>query len=65
MPHLDILINNAAQTLRRPAQFFRHLFDQEYIPQSHLPSTQQHILATDTKLDYGLPRYNPTDLQVR
>lgn len=27
--HLDILINNAAQTIRRPPQFYKHLIDKE------------------------------------
>lgn len=28
-PHLDILINNACQTLRRPPAFYRHLIAAE------------------------------------
>jgi NAD(P)-dependent dehydrogenase (short-subunit alcohol dehydrogenase family) len=31
-PHLDILINNAAQTVRRPFSFYRHLLEGEPVP---------------------------------
>ncbi|GGH63151.1 NAD(P)-dependent dehydrogenase (short-subunit alcohol dehydrogenase family) [Filimonas zeae] len=32
-PHLDILINNAAQTVRRPPAFYRHLLEEtDYTP---------------------------------
>ncbi len=31
-PHLDILINNAAQTIKRPLAFYRHLLDREESP---------------------------------
>jgi NAD(P)-dependent dehydrogenase (short-subunit alcohol dehydrogenase family) len=31
-PHLDILINNAAQTISRPLEFYAHLLDKELIP---------------------------------
>ena len=44
-PHLDILINNAAQTIRRPAQFYSHLCGQEHTPVHRLPAEQQAILV--------------------
>lgn len=41
---LDILINNAAQTVRRPAGFYKHLMDKEDMPVSELPKFAQDIL---------------------
>jgi NAD(P)-dependent dehydrogenase (short-subunit alcohol dehydrogenase family) len=37
LPRLDILINNAAQTVRRPAGFYAHLVDRETRPDLELP----------------------------
>ncbi|SDD07285.1 SDR family NAD(P)-dependent oxidoreductase [Williamwhitmania taraxaci] len=38
---LDILINNAAQTVRRPAGFYTHLMDNELLPfHEHTPDVQ-------------------------
>lgn len=43
---LDILINNAAQTVRRPAAFYRHLIDGESPDAIRaLPGELQHLLA--------------------
>jgi len=41
---LDILINNAAQTVRRPAGFFQHLMDKEELPLDSLPPYAQDLL---------------------
>ncbi len=41
---LDILINNAAQTVRRPAGFYKHLMDKEEAPISALPERAQGLL---------------------
>ena len=41
---LDILINNAAQTVRRPVGFYRHLLDFENLPCRELPSELQALL---------------------
>jgi NAD(P)-dependent dehydrogenase (short-subunit alcohol dehydrogenase family) len=44
---LDILINNAAQTIRRPAAFYQHLFDFEQSNPDQLPAAiQQCLVAT-------------------
>ncbi|MGC2062870.1 MAG: SDR family oxidoreductase [Thermodesulfovibrionales bacterium] len=43
---LDILINNAAQTVRRPAGFYAHLMKNEIIGCSALPE-EAHRLLTD------------------
>ncbi|MDB4944596.1 MAG: L-fuco-beta-pyranose dehydrogenase [Labilithrix sp.] len=42
---LDILINNAAQTVRRPAGFYTHMLDLEQRPFDSLPPGVQSVLA--------------------
>ena len=42
---LDILINNAAQTVRRPAGFYQHLMANEELPIMELPRAAQDVLA--------------------
>lgn len=42
---LDILINNAAQTVRRPAGFFHHLMENELLPFNQLPKAAQDLLS--------------------
>ncbi len=41
---LDILINNAAQTVRRPAGFYKHLMANEETPIDQLPDLAQGLL---------------------
>jgi NAD(P)-dependent dehydrogenase (short-subunit alcohol dehydrogenase family) len=41
---LDILINNAAQTVRRPAGFYTHLMDKEDLDYNSLPLSAQQTL---------------------
>ena len=42
---LDILINNAAQTVRRPAGFYQHLMVNENVPIESLPKSAVDLLA--------------------
>ena len=42
---LDVLINNAAQTVRRPAGFYQHLLSKEESNISELPHNVQSILS--------------------
>lgn len=42
---LDVLINNAAQTVRRPAGFYKHLMANEERRYDELPKSVQQILA--------------------
>jgi NAD(P)-dependent dehydrogenase (short-subunit alcohol dehydrogenase family) len=43
---LDILINNAAQTVRRPPGFYAHMMEMEHLPfHQHTPEVQ-HLLAS-------------------
>jgi len=41
---LDILINNAAQTVRRPSGFYHHLMENEKLPVNQLPKLAQTLL---------------------
>ncbi len=41
---LDILINNAAQTVRRPSGFFKHLMEKEEAPLAELPDYVKDLL---------------------
>jgi hypothetical protein len=41
---LDILINNAAQTVRRPAGFYTHLMENEERSIASLPQQAQELL---------------------
>ena len=40
-PRLDIIVNNAAQTIRRPPAFYQHLMDFEALPFEALPAEIQ------------------------
>jgi NAD(P)-dependent dehydrogenase (short-subunit alcohol dehydrogenase family) len=42
---LDILINNAAQTVRRPSGFYQHLMTNEELTLKQLPAETQEILT--------------------
>ncbi|WP_416441905.1 SDR family NAD(P)-dependent oxidoreductase [Leeuwenhoekiella sp. A16] len=42
--NLDILINNAAQTVRRPAGFYQHLMEKEEMPLDELPKYISNLL---------------------
>ena len=41
---LDVLINNAAQTVRRPSGFYKHLMGMEVQPYDSLPARAQELL---------------------
>jgi NAD(P)-dependent dehydrogenase (short-subunit alcohol dehydrogenase family) len=45
LPRLDYVINNACQTVRRPAGFFEHLLAAEAEPFAALPAEQRAVLA--------------------
>jgi len=50
LPRLDILINNAAQTVRRPPGFYAHLMEIESTPVESLPEEVRSILAGHEEL---------------
>jgi NAD(P)-dependent dehydrogenase (short-subunit alcohol dehydrogenase family) len=50
LPRLDYVLNNACQTVRRPAGFFRHLLEAEATPQLSLPAAWRSVLANHAEL---------------
>jgi NAD(P)-dependent dehydrogenase (short-subunit alcohol dehydrogenase family) len=50
-PQLDIIINNAAQTVRRPPAFYRHLIEFESLPVSELPKQLQPLVSDVYRLE--------------
>jgi NAD(P)-dependent dehydrogenase (short-subunit alcohol dehydrogenase family) len=71
LPRLDHIVNNACQTVRRPAGFFQHLLDREAAPYEDLPADLRGPLRQHTALvrrlsdlpapsDRGLPMLAPT-----
>ena len=50
LPRLDILVHNAAQTVRRPTGFYSHLIDSEEAPLTDLPQLVRPILAAHDEL---------------
>jgi NAD(P)-dependent dehydrogenase (short-subunit alcohol dehydrogenase family) len=50
LPRLDYLLNNACQTVRRPAGFFEHLLAREAEVISALPANLQSVLAGHDEL---------------
>jgi NAD(P)-dependent dehydrogenase (short-subunit alcohol dehydrogenase family) len=42
---LDFLLNNACQTVRRPAGFYRHLLEREAAPAGELPAEERRLLG--------------------
>jgi NAD(P)-dependent dehydrogenase (short-subunit alcohol dehydrogenase family) len=54
LPRLDYILNNACQTVRRPAGFFQHLLAREAESLSLLPPSLQGPLANYDELRRGL-----------
>ena len=47
---LDILINNATQTIRRPTHYYKHLLDQEMAPFTQEQEHLRSILMGNTEM---------------
>ncbi len=45
LPHLDFILSNACQTIRRPIGFYQHLIETEREPHDTLPELQRQLLA--------------------
>ncbi len=56
-PHLDIIVNNAAQTIRRPPAYYRHLIELESQPIAKLESKIQSLIASP-EASYDRDRHN-------
>jgi NAD(P)-dependent dehydrogenase (short-subunit alcohol dehydrogenase family) len=54
LPRLDFILNNACQTVRRPAGFFRHLLEREAAGSAALPATLREPLAQHDALCQSL-----------
>ena len=50
LPRLDYVLNNACQTVRRPAGFFRHLLEAETAPSTSLRAGWRGVLAEHAEL---------------
>ena len=50
LPRLDYILNNACQTVRRPAGFFQHLLAREAQPIDSLPADLRGVLAGHDEL---------------
>jgi NAD(P)-dependent dehydrogenase (short-subunit alcohol dehydrogenase family) len=50
LPRLDYILNNACQTVRRPAGFFAHLLPREAAVVAALPADLQFVLAGHSEL---------------
>jgi NAD(P)-dependent dehydrogenase (short-subunit alcohol dehydrogenase family) len=67
LPRLDYILNNACQTVRRPAGFFQHLLDAEAAPLAELPAESRAVLAEHAELCRALgaqPERNARALAV-
>src|SRR5690606_31764508 len=56
LPRLDYLLNNACQTVRRPAGFFEHLLAREAASVSELPADLRGVLTGHDELLRRLAR---------
>jgi NAD(P)-dependent dehydrogenase (short-subunit alcohol dehydrogenase family) len=54
LPRLDVLINNACQTVRRPAGWYDHVIAGELDGWAQLPAPEQGILERNRALGHGL-----------
>ncbi|RYZ75152.1 MAG: SDR family NAD(P)-dependent oxidoreductase, partial [Proteobacteria bacterium] len=59
LDRLDILINNAAQTVRRPPGFYAHMMELERAPVASLPPRAQELLKTYESLKAQLGAFAP------
>lgn len=60
LDRLDILINNAAQTVRRPPGFYSHMMDNEKLPFAMLPSEAQQLLRSHEVCKQDLNAFCPS-----
>ncbi len=59
LPRLDILINNAAQTVRRPPGFYAHMMQLERKHVSELPEDAQFLLRSHEAVKKQLSAFAP------
>lgn len=56
---LDVLINNAAQTVRRPAGFYAHLLENEEMDTTELPKKVQELLSNHKDCLQAIEAHRP------
>jgi NAD(P)-dependent dehydrogenase (short-subunit alcohol dehydrogenase family) len=64
LPRLDYLLNNACQTVRRPAGFFQHLLAKEAEPLNAVPQTWKASLASHNELRQMLEGFQPQGMEL-
>jgi len=65
LPRLDFIINNACQTVRRPAGFYEHLLAAEQVPHGALPAPEQTLLSSyETLRSHGQLRTLRSDAGI-
>lgn len=52
---LDAIVNNAAQTIRRPPAYYSHLMKDELVPTEALPEQLQPLIMSDPHVDPSDP----------
>ncbi|KAK2951571.1 putative oxidoreductase, short chain dehydrogenase/reductase family protein [Blattamonas nauphoetae] len=57
-PRLDILVNNAAQTIRKPASFYTHLIEGEMKQLNDLPKEAVELRKHDPQYSASVPEEN-------
>ncbi|BAY10560.1 SDR family NAD(P)-dependent oxidoreductase [Calothrix sp. NIES-2098] len=62
-PRLDIIINNAAQTVRRPPAFYQHLIEFESLPLQNLPPELQALVSHTRTSDNLTPGLTNQEVQ--
>lgn len=60
---LDILINNAAQTVRRPSSFYTHMMAAENLPWHEHSASVQQLLSHHQQCIHEIELFNQTDGQ--
>lgn len=67
LPHLDILINNAAQTIARPEEYYQHLKTLEDREVHYISGEEQQLLQNRTKtkqINKGILRTLFPDMEI-
>ncbi len=64
LPRLDYLVNNACQTVRRPAGFFHYLLAAEAAPFAELPADWRSVLSSHHEVCRALSSHSVPDSQL-
>lgn len=64
-PRLDILINNAAQTVRRPPGFYKHMLENENQSWEQIPETARSVLSNYHTIIKKINQLNPASESIQ